>query len=566
MLTVLLFYLLITLSCLWTGYLIRPVFRLSASGAVDPPQKPPLVYIFWGLITITGAAQVLELFFPVNNLFWPGWICLLILVTFLRKQDSLQLMQYLRQTVKEQAGTLTLTCITLLFVSNLGAGPLLMDDTESYHIQMIKWIQEYGTVPGLANLHERYGFNSSWFTWAALVIPTHTATNYFTLANGALSVWFCLYLLQKAFTSTQEDLLSARRSLAACLVLLTALLCWPMIRGNATNANYDFITTCLLVVLVIESAAPAAGVNDYMPEYLVWPVFLCTVRIVNAPLLVLSVFGIATFLRTKQVRSLMTGMTASLLLAVPFLIRNVVLSGYLFYPAYQIDLFRVDWKADIRLTRNIVEYIKYFNRVNSGTMPISETSRLGFPAWIPVWFHYLFGYDKPVLLTGLAGYGFCGLRRQRFRQLPLPARVLAGSLVLQLAAWFWIAPDPRFVYGPLLGGIFLLALLLPPVKWSTWFLQFRKPVLTLLLTTMFGYTTWKLVRHPQYRQLLIPVVVPQPPCRVVWVDGIELRIPEKMNGNWNPRCYATGLPCLYELQPGLRARGKTVSDGFRLER
>ncbi|EMO63800.1 hypothetical protein LEP1GSC133_1179, partial [Leptospira borgpetersenii serovar Pomona str. 200901868] len=33
-------------------------------------------------------------------------------------------------------------------------------DSGLYHIQSIKWIQEYSVVPGLANLHGRFGFNS----------------------------------------------------------------------------------------------------------------------------------------------------------------------------------------------------------------------------------------------------------------------------------------------------------------------------------------------------------------------------------------------------------------------
>jgi hypothetical protein len=37
-------------------------------------------------------------------------------------------------------------------------------DTGLYHIQSIKWIEEYGVTPGLANLHGRFGFNSNLFT------------------------------------------------------------------------------------------------------------------------------------------------------------------------------------------------------------------------------------------------------------------------------------------------------------------------------------------------------------------------------------------------------------------
>ncbi|OCC28674.1 putative membrane protein [Leptospira interrogans serovar Canicola] len=41
-------------------------------------------------------------------------------------------------------------------------------DSGLYHIQSIKWIQEYSVVPGLANLHGRFGFNPNIFTIFAL--------------------------------------------------------------------------------------------------------------------------------------------------------------------------------------------------------------------------------------------------------------------------------------------------------------------------------------------------------------------------------------------------------------
>ena len=40
-------------------------------------------------------------------------------------------------------------------------------DTGLYHYQLVRWLSEYGTVPGLALLHFRFGFTSSWFALAA---------------------------------------------------------------------------------------------------------------------------------------------------------------------------------------------------------------------------------------------------------------------------------------------------------------------------------------------------------------------------------------------------------------
>ncbi|HEY9614847.1 LIC_10190 family membrane protein, partial [Allocoleopsis sp.] len=40
-------------------------------------------------------------------------------------------------------------------------------DTGLYHFQVIRWLSRFGAVPGLALIHNRFGFTSSWFALAA---------------------------------------------------------------------------------------------------------------------------------------------------------------------------------------------------------------------------------------------------------------------------------------------------------------------------------------------------------------------------------------------------------------
>ncbi len=563
MLIVLFYFLLISLTCLWTGYISH--FYFAKLLQKQPPALKPLpLYLLWGLIGLVMVSQILVLLMPVNQTTWMGWMMVLAAVTFWRRKEL---------NIGPAAATLFALSgwqkavpylVIVLFISQLSAGPLQMDDTESYHVQMIKWIQEYGSVPGLANLHERYGFNSSWFSFVAFFTPARATGNYYSIPNGLLSVWFCCYLFYRTQPFTRRPTAVNHLRLGSLVVLMAALLCWPMIRGNATTANYDCITTTLLVVLLIELAAASRSEwQRYLPELILWPVFLFSVRILNFPLLLLSLWGIAVAIRKRKWGFFTGSLVASALLVVPFLIRNVILSGYLFYPACQIDLFPVDWKADPGRTQVLVDFIRYFNRVNTGFVPLAITEKLAFPDWIPVWFHYLFRYDKPVLIIGLGGYLLCLICWKLFMKLTIPVRGMAAVMVLQLVCWFFIAPDPRFVYGPLLCGIFLLCLMLPVPRLSVSSrVRFVLPVV--LLGWMGVYTVWRNIRYPESHAWVYPVQLPQPVTRTVLIDGIELRIPEKMPGNWNPRCYGTALPCLYEIVPGLHARGRTVADGFKL--
>jgi hypothetical protein len=564
MLTLIILYLLITLTCVASGFLVEG--WLSKKHETHVHNRNWVVYACWGLIMITCVGQVAALFLPLNQWSWLAFSLVVLSIYILNKQCRQRLYGLMKQ-ITSVTLPLALTIIAaMLLVAMFSAGPTLMDDTESYHIQMVKWIQEYGSPPGLANLHERYGFNSSWFTVVAFFVPARTTINFYTAVNGTLSLWLIIYLSGNAWS--MKPAIAGRHFIAvsSLLVLLAGFFCWPMMRGNATNTNYDFVTALLLLVLFIELLKKDKDDwQKFLPELIIWPVYLFTVRIINYPYLLVSVFGLVQCFRYKHYTAISRYTLLSISLVIPFLARNVLLSGYLFYPFYQVDLFNVDWKADKVLAKEILTFIKYFNRVNAGFMPVEETAKLGTPAWIPVWFKHLFTYDKPVLIAGVAGLITMPLMRSKWKQLSPAVKCLIMVGLLQLVSWFIIAPDPRFVYGPLLTGIVLIPVIL--LKWKPAVSRGRhiRSGIIFTATLMFIYTVMKVARNENYFNPLLPVTLPSPATQVIKLHNLELRIPEKLPVNWNARCYATELPCLYEVQPGLKPRGAKVRDGFRIE-
>jgi hypothetical protein len=122
------------------------------------------------------------------------------------------------------------------------------------------------------------------------------------------------------------------------------------------------------------------------------------------------------------------------------------------------------------------------------------------------------------------------------------------------------------VYGELLCGVALLVTFFFGNLSIT--MSFIRSILVLLIlfAGILIYALSKPLRSEDYRHFLLPYRIPQPLTREVVVDNISLKIPEKILNNWNPRCYATELPCLYIVNPKLRARGKDIKNGFRLEK
>lgn len=549
----------ITLVCYLSGVL----FYTIISNREERDHRPVVFYLISGLILLTMGAQLWVLFAPlsgINALILMSIVLLLWALTDRRKSQTLNRFHHCIKALSIAQWV----CIggAWLMILLFNAGPTRMDDTDSYHIQMIKWIQEYGTVPGIANLHERFGFNSSWFSSSALFLFAGKNTLSFTALNGVVSLWLCIYIISRIGTHRQTSL---KGLLPWSIIFVLTLACWPMIRGNPATTNYDFITTLVILVLFVQQFQ-ASPHTRFHAEMLIWPIYLCTVRVINYPLLLLTIYSLIQLLTHKEGKKLLVFSFLSLALVIPFISRNIIVSGYPFFPAPYFDFLTVDWKADKQMMVRLNEFIKYFNRVNVHYLPIETTRSLNFPDWTLSWYKYLFTYDKPILISGVSGIILTGVFHRRMLK---PAGTIGYlfffTFILQLLSWFFIAPDPRFVYGILLCGLFLLLLLMIkviPVIVPTAFSP--KYILWFFSLFLLSYTGIKMLRSSELRNPIKPIALPIPPVKVYKTNGIDLNIPEKLPFNWNPRCYGTDLPCLYEIDPKLEARGNSISDGFRL--
>jgi len=550
MLSLLFYQIIITLVCLWSGILFYKFFPEKNE------SRPIIYYVVSGLILLTSLTQIIVLFFPITIYTKFGILGLLILLSIINRKST----KFSIPKIKISA-SLILFLIVWAIILLINAGPTMMDDTESYHIQSIKWIKEYGSVPGIVNLHVRFGFNSSWFSSVALFSFSSKTTGGFTILNSIISVWLCYWFLEKINQFQKDNKVQA--AFAAISIFIVCLLIWPLIRGNAATTNYDFITTSIVLILFTdvffsEKISPQI-------EWIIWPAYLLTVRFINFPLLLLSLFAFILFIKQKQARKLLLPITYCFLLIVPFLIRSIIIAGFPFYPATFFDFTNVDWKADPQITESFLEFIKYFNRVSTAYLDLEETKALG-SAWIPAWFQHLFLFDKILVLAGFTGILLTGIKLF-FKKDNYRNSIVTGIMILWLISWFIIAPDPRFIYGVLLFGIFLMAYHLISFIKNRGSIKFLLNILiTLMIAGLSYYLVSKPLKQMEYRNWTLPLQLPQPPVKEFAIDGIIFRIPELINNNWNIRCYGTKLPCLYEIDPRLKPRGKDIRNGFHLEK
>lgn len=561
MLIALLYQIFIFTFCLTAGYFTNAAFL----GYTASRNKPWILHLFTGIIGTTFLSQWLVLWIPIQlSTTLPCGVTLLLLL-FVYRKHAIPFFKDLKTSMSHGSAAewISYTAL-LLLVLVYTAGPTSMDDTESYHIQMIKWINEYGTVKGIAVLHERFGFNSSWFIAIAGFVPGKGSFQLYNVLNGTVSIALGYYLLSETFRAKKEQ--NHAYFLTTAALLFLSLVCWPIIRGNAGNSNYDMITAALLVVLLLESFRHRNALMKQLSlEWILWPVFLFTVRIINYPVLILSLTMFIWLLGAKNYRQAGALLFFSILLVAPFIARTVYVSGYPFYPLMAIDPFSVDWKPDPAIVQERIDFTKYFNRVNVMYMDLEETRKLPFPDWIYYWFRYLFRYDLPWVILGISGILLFVTRfRYSIRHWGNGLYIFSLVFLLQLISWFIISPDPRFIYGTLIGGTFFLCYaLFSVVKLPR---MIPLPVFAMIMSTglvLYCVTLW--IRKENLRNPIQPIALTAPTFKTVQVDGVMFHLPEKVNGHWNTRCFGTPLPCLYIMDPRIHLRGKEIKDGFRLE-
>ncbi len=120
----------------------------------------------------------------------------------------------------------------------------LPEDSGSYHIPMISWLVEYGSVPGVALIHDHFGFTSTWF---ALLAPLKSAWLQGHLIIGMNSFIFFMMIAQTLMKlhrvwSRQADVGDW------FFIIFSALFCRFFFAGLIFSPSPDLPATLLIMV------------------------------------------------------------------------------------------------------------------------------------------------------------------------------------------------------------------------------------------------------------------------------------------------------------------------------
>ena len=261
-------------------------------------------------------------------------------------------------------------------------------DTGLYHAQAIRWIEEYGVVPGLGNLHSRFAYNSAAFALCALFSmkwlfgePMHAVQGFFALVV-ALQCASGLLTLGKG-----------RRVRISDFLRLGAVYYLTVLFGEIVSPASDYFAMLLVFYVLIawlddleageKNAAPYALLSLLL-------VFTVTVKVSAAVILLLALKPAVMLIRERRWKQIGLYIGLGVLICLPWLIRGVLISGWLIYPFTFLDLFSVDWKMEKGYADSDAKEIQVFAR-GLYDVTLYDTP---FAGWVKNWFGRLRGMEK----------------------------------------------------------------------------------------------------------------------------------------------------------------------------
>jgi hypothetical protein len=509
--------------------------------------------------------------------FLSSWLCLIVPLNFFYllalSVFPLSVLVIKRKTIGKLPGAgifrfnfspVEIAFITICILIFLVAGVIkpVNSDTLTYHIQIIRWMNEYGTVSGVANLFPRFGLGSNWFNLISFFDAPFFNNKNFTWLNTTVVIWFFIWLIGKWKQQTIAS--SIAGTVMAHFYLLIILFClfeWELFRDASNSTNYDFVVTSLTIMAVsflIESILFLNRPASFSIFFIVLCLSIIPFKLSGLFILLLIFFYLSAY---KIKKWIVTGIIAIAIL-LPLLIKNFIITGYPLYPVAWSPA-HPDWQVPAEMTNYLRYYIHVSNRFyNSNSVDFTHLPEMMDKNWINEWIKGILVRQKIILalsLTSVLLFFFKTQLKIDYKKL----RLLFAILFLMAIGWFLTAPSPRFGYGVLIILAFFPACFFLGQRFLT---MLHKPILIFTFFIACSYLYYKsnpIINNPS---LLLHTENPdQPPLKKIRINGIDFFLPEVINNRWMRDCFATDLPCICNENKYLEPRGKKIKDGFKMK-
>ena len=344
--------LLILLSWLYI-LVISLILGVSINKFLGVKNQDTIITVFLGFFGVTLIAGFWAIPLAIDAVFH---IILLIITIFFGYHNREQLIEYLKR-IKSEIQGLTIFIKGLLFILGLliiaqCASPPFLIDNESYYIQTIKWLNEYGFVYGLVNLHPFLGQTSGWHILQSAFNFSFLYDRFNDLSGLALLLGntYALFKLNTYVTKKEKSKLN----LAIGLFPL-----WNVFFFQFISAPSPDVAIYVISIILMHQFALCYSSFTQKSFYAVvlLSLFISFIKLTG---LVFCLFPIILFKRhfifTR--RTTVMVMFFSSLTVLLFVIKNLIVAGNVLFPLQGIESLKTTWSLPLSVETYFSNYMQ----------------------------------------------------------------------------------------------------------------------------------------------------------------------------------------------------------------
>lgn len=402
---------------------------------------------------------------------------------------ALNFKSYLTQLKKFEYNNFDFYLLLILAVYYLFGAVTSIENYDSglYHVQAIEWITQLPVIKGSANLHGRLATQSSMWLLDSI---SKSLFNCYGI-NSFLGIIFSFYLL------SQRKL----NNFIKYLFLIAPFFFW---RWTSSPSNDYTAMIIALFCLIFYLKYTSSKKYKYLILLSVFALYAFTVKLSLVIYFLLIPAGIFydrrcffSLIKKKPYTTVCLVLISSTLI-MSYVAKSILISGYLIYPYYKIDLFDFVWKLPIK----DVQYMNYVIRNCAKMIDLSSIPNISNFNWVLHWWRNKEGYGpgfnvlgNRVLLTSsilssITASVFILYKTKSYKR----ELLLILVLIIGLLFWFVTAPDFRFGYVfiyPLLVISTNLIFITITISWAKKFVKlfvFLLSAKMLLVNTIYHKT------------------------------------------------------------------------------
>lgn len=430
--------------------------------------------IFSGLVISTVYAQLASFMGGVGIIAGIAFAlaCIAVFVIW-RKEITYAIHEKFR--AKSAAYKITVAILILIWCYCTSRG-YMHYDSDLYHAQSIRWIEEYGVVAGLGNIHVRFAYNSSFFALSALYSMRDIAGAPIHAVNGFIALLLSVEAIEMFFRfhaqPRKEE--KCRANSSACPVSniarlsdfarLGAFYYLTLIYRDIVSPASDYCVMCVVFYIIIRwlSYIEEDRQDAAYSLLCVACAYGITLKLTAGAILLLAAKPAMILLKGKRYREIAAYIFMGTLVILPWMARTAIISGYLLYPFPAIDVLNVDWKipkAKVCLdAAEIKTWGRGLNNAALVNLPVS--------GWFMQWFNALPTLGKLFILLDmlciaifailLITYAIKIIKKKNTSDMADKLLVIA-AVASSYLFWQFSAPLLRYGYAYVLLLIFLTA-------------------------------------------------------------------------------------------------------------